>query len=203
MYTGQWRLSPLQGRHLGPHTVLPVAIRCPVVFPKSSSMVWNLFPFKGDFSFGKSRKLVAGCQIWAVGGLSHPSDLMFHQSPCPKRDAWVGTLLWWSCQSPVAQSCSLLNHPNSFHRGMFKLKAKLDADSLLYLLSHFECDRHTVLMLTQWHLPLPLTSTVKSSLFTHAHSLAARLRWCWTNHSHYINNGWTFSGQISSYIWSS
>ena len=39
---------------------------------------------------------------------------------------------------------SLLNHPHSFHGGMFKLKAKFDADSLLYLCSHFECDSHTV-----------------------------------------------------------
>ena len=45
----------------------------------------------------------------------------------------------------------------------------------------------------------PLTSTVKSSLFTHAHSsplsLAARLRWCHSNRSCYINSGWTFSRQ--------
>ena len=54
-------------------------------------------------------------------------------------------------------------------------------------------------MLTQWHLPPPLTSTVKSSLFTHAHSsplsLAARLHQCHANHSRYINNGCTFSAQ--------
>ena len=47
----------------------------------------------------------------------------------------------------------------------------------------------------------PLTSTVKSSLFTHAHSsplsLAARLHQCCTNCSHYINNGQTFSRQTS------
>ena len=48
---------------------------------------------------------------------------------------------------------------------MFKLKAKLDAGSLPYMLSHFECDGHTVLMLTQQHLPPPLTTTVKLSLF--------------------------------------
>ena len=65
---------------------------------------------------------------------------------------------------------SLLNHPNSFCEGMFKLNAEFDADSLLYLISHFERDSHTVHMLTQWHLPPPLTSTVKSSLFTHVHS---------------------------------
>ena len=50
------------------------------------------------------------------------------------------------------------------------------------LLSHFECDGYTVHMLTQWHVPPPLTSTVKLSLFTHAHSsplfLAARLHQC-------------------------
>ena len=50
--------------------------------------------------------------------------------------AWVGKLLWWSCQWPVAHSCSLLNHLNSFHEGMFKLNAKFDADSLLCSRSH-------------------------------------------------------------------
>ena len=52
---------------------------------------------------------------------------------------------------------------------MLKLNAKFDADLLLYLLGHFECDNHTVHMLTQQRLLPPLTSTVKS-LFTHAHS---------------------------------
>ena len=49
-------------------------------------------------------------------------------------------------------------------------KPKSDADLLLYSLSHFECDGHTVHMLTQQHLLPPLTSTVKLSLFTHVHS---------------------------------
>ena len=38
----------------------------------------------------------------------------------------------------VACGCGLLSRPNSFHRGMFKLNAKLDADPLLCSLSHFE-----------------------------------------------------------------
>ena len=101
-----------------------------------------------------------------------------------RHDAWVGTLSWWSSPSPVAHSCGLLNHLNSFCGGMFKLNAKFDADSLLYLLSHFECNGHTVHMLTQWHLPPPLTSTVKLSLLMHEHSsplsLAAH---CCANHS--------------------
>ena len=66
---------------------------------------------------------------------------MFHQKLCIRHDAWASVLLWWSFQLPVAHSCGLLSHPNHFHRGTFKLNAKVDADSLLYLLSHFECDK--------------------------------------------------------------
>ena len=110
-------------------------------------------------------------------------------------------LSWWSCQLPVVQRCGLLNHLNSFCRGMFKLNAKCDADPLLYSFSHFECDDHMVHMLTQWCLLPPLTRTVKSSLFTHEHSsplsLAARLHQCHANCSCHINNGWTFSKQTS------
>ena len=47
---------------------------------------------------------------------------------------------------------------------MIKLNTKFDADSLLYSLSHFECDSHTVHMLPQCHLQSPLTSTMKLSL---------------------------------------
>ena len=76
---------------------------------------------------------------------------------------------------------------------MFKLNSKFDADSLLCSLSHFECDGHTAHMLTQWCLQPMLTGTVKSSLFTHAHSsplsLAARLHRCHANCSCYINKG--------------
>ena len=42
-------------------------------------MVWNLFPFKGDFSFGKSQKSQGAKSVWAVGGLSPLGDLMFCQ----------------------------------------------------------------------------------------------------------------------------
>ena len=82
---------------------------------------------------------------------------------------------------------------------MFKLNTKLDADSLLYSLSHFECDGHTVHKLTQQCLLFPMTSTVKSSLLTHVHSsplsLAARSHRCCANLSCYINSGWMFSRQ--------
>ena len=85
---------------------------------------------------------------------------------------------WWSCQSPVAHSCSLLNHLNSLHRGMLKFNAVFDAYSLFYSQLFWMWWPHA----THAHSvasTAPLTSTVKSSLFTHVHSsplcLAARL----------------------------
>ena len=48
---------PFKVDTLGPHTVLPIAISFPVVFSWISLTVWNLFPFKGGFRFGKSQKL--------------------------------------------------------------------------------------------------------------------------------------------------
>ena len=104
---------------------------------------------------------------------------------------------WTSC----LQNCEEINFgclsQNSFCGGLLKLNTKFDADSLLYLLSHSERNTHTVLVLTHSVMLPPLTSTVKSSLFTHVHSSplssAARLHRCHANCSHYINNGWTFS----------
>ena len=191
-YIGQWYLSPLQSMHLGTSQFSQSPSAAPIVFSWISYTVWNLFPFKGDFSrmLPNLGSRVSGPPGWFD---------VFPKILCTRWNEWEGVLSWSSCQSPAANSCSLLNHLNSFHRGTFKFNAKFDADSLLCLLSHFECDCHTVHTLTQWCLSLPLTSTVKSSLFTHVHSsplsLAARLHRCGGNHSHYINNGWTFSEQ--------
>ena len=79
-----------------------------------------------------------------------------------------------SCQSSLiaARMCSIFSGvllvPCLLEccRGMFKLNTKFDADSLLYTLSHFECDGFTVHVFIQLCLPPPLMSTVKSSLFT-------------------------------------
>ena len=193
LYIGQRCLSPLQSRYIG------ISISCPVIFFWISSMVGNLFPFKGDFSFAKKQKsqgtksgLLGGWVTWVIW--CFPKKLCMLEQSCDE----VAMLLWWSSQSPVAHSCSLLNDLNSFLGGMFKLNAKSDADSLL---SHFECNGHTVHMLTQWRLPPPLTSTVKLSLFMYAHSsplsFVTRLHQSHANCSHYINNGWTFSRQTS------
>ena len=134
------------------------------------------------------------CLIWC-----------FTKKCCMRCDAWAGTMSWWSCQSPVDHSCGLLNHPNSFHGGLFKLNAKLDADLLLYLLSHFECVGHTEHMLTQWHLPPPLTSTVKSSLSSrripdHSLGLPGYINVTQTGLIILIIN-WIFSDRPKYHIW--
>ena len=80
-------------------------------------------------------------------------------------------------------SCPELLWPSEsseqFPQRNVKLNTKSDADLLFYLLGHFECDGHTVHMLTQWFLLPPLTSTVKSSLFPHSHSSPLSLAASW------------------------
>ena len=41
-------------------------------------MVWNLFPFRGDFNLEKSQKS-QGTKSRLLGVLSHLDDLMFHK----------------------------------------------------------------------------------------------------------------------------
>ena len=60
---------------------------------------------------------------------------------------------------------------------MFKLNTKFDADSLLYSLSHFEYDGHTVHMLTQWCLPPPLTNN-SEIIIVHPRTFQSTLLGC-------------------------
>ena len=66
---------PFKVGTLGPHTVLPTTISCPVIFSWIWT-VWNFFP-KMIFVWGKPE--VARHQIWVAEELSHLGDLMFHQ----------------------------------------------------------------------------------------------------------------------------
>ena len=73
---------PFRVGTLGPHTVLLIAISCPILFSWISSMVWNLFHFKGDFIITKARSHRApnlGCR-----GAESPHDLMFCQKTLHK-----------------------------------------------------------------------------------------------------------------------
>ena len=122
--------------------------------------------------------LIAACTCSTFSGVLLVADLPEHGSL--STDSWPS--LKFLCHTFICAALivpkSLLNHLNIFRGGMFKLNSKSDVESLLY----FELDGHTVHVLTQWCLPPPLTSTVKLSLFMHAHSsplsLAARLYCC-------------------------
>ena len=88
-----------------PPTALLIAISHPIIFSWVSSMIWNLFPFKRELSFGKSQKL----QGTKSGLKGAESPGWFDVSPkklCTRHDAWVGTWLWWSCQSLVAHTAA-------------------------------------------------------------------------------------------------
>ena len=122
----------------------------------------------GSPEYTSSVQKVSSHVIWKIETFIEEDTRIIDIGQWCLRNARASALLWWSCQSPGAHSCSLLNYLNTFHRELFKLNSKLDADSiLLYSLSHFECDVHTVHMLIQQCLLPPLTSTLKSSLFTY------------------------------------
>ena len=128
---------PFEVGTLGPHTLLPFVISCPLYFPESHwwseiSSLSKMTLVLGKVRSGRATNL--GCRVV----VSHLCDLMFCQKTLNKMryDAWADLLSWWSCQSPVAHRCSFLNHRNSFQGGMFELNTKFEADLLLYSLNH-------------------------------------------------------------------
>ena len=59
-----------QSRYLGTSHSSPITISCPIIFSWISLTDWNLLPFKGDYSFGKSQKPQGpnlGCRVsWVI-----------------------------------------------------------------------------------------------------------------------------------------
>ena len=136
LYIRQWCLSPLQSSTLGPHIVPPITISCPVIFSWMSSTVWNLFPFKGDFSWEKSK--VAGHQIWAVGELSHLGDLMF----CQKNFAQDVMHEWVHYRDEAA------NHQLPIAAGFWiiQIVSMEKCSSLMQNLTQIHCPTHSVIL---------------------------------------------------------
>ena len=133
-------LVPFIGGTLGPLTVLPVSISCPFVFSwLPSTVVWTFS--KVILVLGKVMSLRVpnlGCSGaespgWFDITQKTALEVMHEQAHCCDEAA----------NQPDAHSCGLLNHLNSFHGGMFKLNAKLDADSLLYSLSFWMWQPHS------------------------------------------------------------
>ena len=125
---------------------------------------------------------------------------MFHQNFCKRCDAWEGSLLWWSCLSPIAVDFWII-----------PIVSAEECPSLTQNLMQIHCSTHSVILnanVTQYtcslngiYHPHWLVQWSKWSLFMHVHSsplsLAARLHQCCENCSCYINSGWTSSGQTS------
>ena len=166
-------------------------------------MVWYLLPFKYDLVLGKARS----CRAPNLGCRGAESPGWFDVSP--KNSTWNVMHEWAHShdkaanhQFPIAVAFWIIwivsmEECSSLMQNLMQSLLQIHCSTC----SHFECNSHTVHIFTQWHLLPPLTSTVKSSLFTHVHSsllpLAARLHQCHVNCSHYINNGWTISRQTS------
>ena len=127
---GQWHLSPLQTAPWNLTHLSQSPSAASSFFPESHQWSEISSLSKVILVLGKVRSLRApnlGCR-----GAESPGWFNVSSKNYTRHDAWASALLWWSCQSPVAHSCSLLNHLNSFRGEIFKLNAKFDADSLLY-----------------------------------------------------------------------
>ena len=167
LYIGQWCLSPLASRHLETSHSSPVTISWHVIFYWISLMVWNLFPFKGDFSFGKSQKLQApnlGYREAETPEWFDVSPKTLHKTLCMNEYVMVTKLPITSC--PIAAAFWII-----------RVVSVEKCSSSMQNLMQIHCSTHSVIlneMATQYtchsmESTTPLTSTVKSSLLTHSH----------------------------------
>ena len=121
LYLGQWCLSPLQSRPVGTSQ-----------FSQSSSASLSYFP---EFHQGSETSPLSEVILVLGKARSHRVPNLGHsgaESPgwfdvLPKNSAWHVMQEWAHCCDEAAisrcPSCGLLNHPDSFHGGMFKLNA--------------------------------------------------------------------------------
>ena len=86
---------PFKVGTLGPHTVLPVSISCPVIVSRISLMVWNLFP-KVILVLGKARS----CRVPNLGCKEIESPGWF--DGLPKNSAWNMMHKWACCRDEAA-----------------------------------------------------------------------------------------------------
>ena len=101
LYIGQWHISPLQSRHLGTSHSSPSRHQLPYcVFLNLTDGLKSL-PYQRWFKF-REKPEDAGCQIWAVGVLSHLGDLMFHQNTLHKTWCISDEAEAASAQLPIA-----------------------------------------------------------------------------------------------------
>ena len=135
LYIGQWCLSCLQSRHTGDSHSSPNHHQLPHnIFLNLIDGLKSL-PGQRWFKFWEQPE-VTGHQIWVVEGPSHLDDLVFCQKLCMRCDAWLGTLLWWSCQSPVAIAVAFW---------IPQIVSMEEFSSLMHNLMHIRCLTHSVI----------------------------------------------------------
>ena len=139
-------------------------------------MIWNLFPFKGDFSFRKSHQ----CRVLNLGcrGLSHLGDLMFH-----KKNSAQDVMHEWihSCDEAASHQFPIAT-----------------AFWIILIISVEECSSLTQNLMQICCCTCSVISNVTATQYTCSFNGIYRLHWlvqCCTNRSCYINNGWTLPGQ--------
>ena len=188
---------PFKVGTLGPHTVLPVANSCPIVFSWISLTVWNLLPFKVILFWGKARSCRA--PNLGVGVLSHLGDLMIHEKMlletcCMSRHLVVMKLpsqlsiavAFWMSQVVSTEECSslkqnlMLIHCSTFSV-ILNVKATQYTGSLNVI--------YRPHWLVQWgrhcsHMSIPVHSPWLPGYINVLQTVL-------------INNSWTFSGQTS------
>ena len=128
LYIGQWRPSLLRSGHFGTSHSFPNRHQLPHRIFLNSATVWNLSLSKVTLVLGKARSRRVprlGCRGakssgWLMLGKKETAQVVMHEQAHV-----VMNLPITSCHS-----CSLLNHPNSFRGGMFKLNANSDEDLL-------------------------------------------------------------------------
>ena len=184
-----------------------------ICFPESHQTVWNLFPFKGNLVLGKARSHRApnlGCSGAESPGWfdvlpkNSARDVIHELVCCHDKDAnqqlpraaafWI---IWIVSVEECLSCSSLMQNLMQIYCSTRSVISNVTVTQYSSTHSRY----HSTHTLTQGCLLAPLTSTVKSPLFTHVRSsplsLAARLHSCCTNHSHYISNCWTFSRQTT------
>ena len=117
---------PFKVGTLGPHTVLSVAISCPFIFSWISSMVWNIFSFKGDFSLGKSQK-----SYGAQSGLQW---------------GWVTWAIWSSAKKLCTRSDVWEGAPTAVAFWIIWIVSTEDCSSLMQNLMQIPCSTHSVIL---------------------------------------------------------
>ena len=164
---------PFKVDTLEPHTVLPIAISCPVVFSWISLMIWNLFPFKVIVVWGKARSCTVpnlGCRGTKSPGsfdvLTKISaqDMIHEQAHCHDEAAnhqLPIAAVFWIIWIVFAKECSSLT------QNLIQIHYSTCSIILNVIATQYTCSLNSVyhpLCLVQWshhcsHMHVPVLSS--------------------------------------------